>query len=61
MTPELENKILEAQNKKLLADIRVMACCTGWEAIQMRMKWRKVFENEAELDNRIAEALKIKN
>ena len=58
---DLENKILEAQNKKLIEVIRVLSCKTGWEAIEMRLRWRQIFANEKELDKKINEALEIKN
>ena len=33
------DKLVEI-NKQLMADIKVMACCTGWEAIEMRLHWQ---------------------
>lgn len=35
---------LKAENKKLLDDIRVVALGEPFEAIQMRMKWRRKFK-----------------
>lgn len=32
------------ENKRLLADIKVMACGECFDAIQMRIKWRKIFK-----------------
>lgn len=58
MTPELENKILNKQIEKLIADIRVMACGECFDAIQMRIKWRQIFKNEEDLNRIISEAIK---
>lgn len=35
---------LKEENKRLLADIKVMACGECFEAIQMRIKWRTKFK-----------------
>ena len=43
------------ENKELLDDIRVMACAEAFEAIQMRMKWRKIFAKE-KLVNQVNES-----
>lgn len=57
MTPELENKILEAQNKKLIADIKTLISGDIYEVLEVRKKWRKQFENEAQLNKWLSESL----
>ena len=44
---------LAEKNKRLMKDIEVMACGECFEAIQMRIKWRKYFEQQKELENAI--------
>jgi hypothetical protein len=52
---------LQAENKRLMADIRVMACGECFDAIQMRLKWRAKFKAEEELYSAITEMLKMVN
>lgn len=47
---------LQAENRRLLADIKVMACGEVFDAIQMRIKWRKRFRDEEMLNQAIKKA-----
>jgi len=49
------------ENKRLLADIKVMACWECFEAIQMRIRWRKIFKEQEQFDEAVKRALKIKS
>jgi len=50
---------LAEENKRLMRDIKVMACGECFEAIQMRLKWRKFFREKEEWDKAFKEALGI--
>lgn len=41
---------LKEENKKLLADIRIMALDPGFNAIHLRMQWRDKFKKDAAFD-----------
>jgi len=51
---------LQAENKRLMADIKVMATGECFEAIQLRMKWRKVFKAQKELEEMLRSVLSDK-
>ena len=46
------------ENKRLLADIKVMACGECFDAIQMRIKWRKIFKAKEQFEKTIRETLR---
>ena len=46
------------ENKRLLADIKVMACGECFDAIQLRIKWRKIFEKKEQFEKTIREILR---
>jgi len=49
---------LQAENRRLRADIKVMACGQPVDAIQMRIKWRKKFTEDKMFDEAIRAAAK---
>jgi hypothetical protein len=49
---------LQGERNRLLKDIEVMACGEPMEAIQMRLKWRKKFEQDRQFNEAIKEACK---
>lgn len=49
---------LQAERNRLLKDIEVMACGETFEAIQMRLKWRKKFREDNDLKEAIRKACK---
>ena len=46
------------ENKRLLADIKVMACGECFDAIQMRIKWRKIFKEIEDSEKAIMKILR---
>lgn len=48
---------LKEENKRLLEDIRVMATGECFDAIQLRIKWRKHFKAEKEMADMIREVI----
>jgi hypothetical protein len=50
---------LQEENKRLLADIKVMACGECFDAIQMRLKWRRIFKEKQDFDNAIRDCIRI--
>jgi len=46
------------ENKRLLADIKVMACGECFDAIQIRIKWRKIFKEQEQFEKAIREMLR---
>ena len=50
-------KVVE-ENKRLKKDIKVMACGHMVDAIQMRIKWRKHFEDENRFNNIIKKMIR---
>lgn len=48
---------LQAENKRLMADIKVMATGECFDAIQLRMKYRKQFRAQKEMDDMIKEVI----
>jgi len=48
---------LQGENKRLMADIKVMATGECFDAIQLRMKYRKQFRAQKEMDDMIKEVI----
>ena len=47
---------LQAENKRLMRDIKVMACGVPLDAIQMRIKYREQFRRNERLNEAIKKA-----
>ncbi len=52
---------LQAENRRLMADIKVMTCGECFDAIQMRLRWRAKFKVEEDLNSAIKEMLRMVN
>jgi len=46
------------ENRQLMKDIKVMACGECFDAIQMRIKWRKIFKEQEQFDEAINKMLR---